>query len=219
MSLVLLYIGFLLHITLMVYRSVLTGHLPLVNSYESMLLLSFIFAVRIVAVPGKTSQILIHFEKLIMLIFLLVASLQPETLRAVTPVMPALRSVWLYIHVPAYMFAYVSLLASTLLACVTLFGKKTQFGLQKQLDRNVKFTFIAMLIGITTGGIWGQVSWANYWSWDPKETWALISLLFLALSFHKDDQKFKAVMVILSALTVLFNYLAVPWILAGLHSY
>ncbi len=133
--------------------------------------------------------------------------------------MPALNSVWMYIHVPSYMFSYVTLFSGLILAVMRLFRQKVIFAYDDQLNLDISLTMIFMSVGMITGAIWGQISWGNFWSWDPKETWALINIIVLSLYFHVSDRKRQALIVIVTALTVLFTYFGVTWLLSGLHSY
>ena len=93
--------------------------------------------------------------------------------------------------------------------------------LVNRMDTEIKIAFLFLNIGMITGGIWAYISWGNYWSWDPKETWALVNIFILAYYFHLDKSTGtkKAVIVILTLLSVIFTYLGVTFILSGLHSY
>lgn len=212
-------LGLLLHLLILVVRAVSANHPPFTNMYESILLLSFLLQVKLVFFQRSASALLVHLEKFIVLAFIiLLALLSPET-RAIRPVMPALNSIWMYIHVPAYLFAYVALFSATILALIHIFSRKSIFAYDKQMDMDVSLSFVFMSIGMLTGAIWGQLSWGNFWSWDPKETWALINILVMSFYFYKNDRKSQSWIIVFTAISVLFTYFGVTWLLSGLHSY
>lgn len=218
-SLYFLYFGFALHLAILIIRSLTAHHPPFTNVYESLLLLSFLMQVKFMFFQGSASARVINLQRLVVLIFTLVLILLPAEIRAIHPVMPALNSPWMYIHVPAYLFSYVALFSGLILAIIRLFSQKNIFAYDKQMDTDISLAMIFMSLGLVTGAIWGQLSWGNFWSWDPKETWALINIIVLSLYFHKNDRKAQSLIVILAALTVLFTYFGVTWLLSGLHSY
>ncbi|RKY52638.1 MAG: hypothetical protein DRP93_07815 [Candidatus Neomarinimicrobiota bacterium] len=214
-----LYLGFILHLTILIIRSLTAHHPPFTNVYESLLLLSFLMQVKFIFFQKSISDRVINLQRLAVLIFTVVLIALPPETRTIQAVMPALNSIWMYIHVPAYLFSYVALFSGLVLAIIRLFSRKNIFANDEQMDTDISLAMIFMSIGLVTGAIWGQVSWGNFWSWDPKETWALINMIVLSLYFHKNDRKAQALIVILTALTVLFTYFGVTWLLSGLHSY
>jgi len=168
---------------------------------------------------GAASSRVVNLQRFVVLIFTVVLVILPAETRAINAVMPALNSLWMYIHVPAYLFSYVALFSGLILAIIRLFSRKNIFTYDKQMDTDISLAMIFMSVGLVTGAIWGQISWGNFWSWDPKETWALINIIVLSLYFHKNDRKAQSLIVIIAALTVLFTYFGVTWLLSGLHSY
>ena len=214
-----LYLGFFLHLTLLIIRSVTAHHPPFTNVYESFLLLSFLMQVKFLFFQGAASSRVVNLQRFIVLIFTVVLVILPAETRAINAVMPALNSPWMYIHVPAYLFSYVALFSGFILAIIRLFSRKNIFAYDAQMDTDISLAMIFMSVGLVTGAIWGQISWGNFWSWDPKETWALINIITLSLYFHKNDRKAQSLIVIIAALTVLFTYFGVTWLMSGLHSY
>jgi len=214
-----LYLGFILHLTLLIIRSVTAHHPPFTNVYESLLLLSFLMQVKFLFFQSNAGVKVINLQRFVVLIFTVVLVILPAETRAINAVMPALNSPWMYIHVPAYLFSYVALFSGLILAIIRLFSRKSMFAYDEQMDTDISLAMIFMSVGLVTGAIWGQISWGNFWSWDPKETWALINIIVLSLYFHKNDRKAQSLIVILAALTVLFTYFGVTWLLSGLHSY
>ncbi|MBP5501831.1 MAG: cytochrome c biogenesis protein CcsA, partial [Bacteroidales bacterium] len=84
---------------------------------------------------------------------------------------------------------------------------------------------ILLGIGIFLGAVWANISWGRYWSWDPKETWALITFMIYAVGFHRISLKFlqnnrhQHLFFVLAFLTVLMTYFGVNYFLGGMHSY
>jgi ABC-type transport system involved in cytochrome c biogenesis permease subunit len=218
-SLILLYIGFALHLAILILRSLMAKHPPFTNVYESLLLLSFLMQVKFLFFQRSSGIHVINVQKLMVLLFTIVLVILPPETRVIRPVMPALNSIWMYIHVPSYMFSYVTLFSGLILAIIKLLSRKNVFASDEQMDMDINLTMIFMSIGMITGAIWGQISWGSFWSWDPKETWALVNIIVLSLYFHRKDRKLQSWIVIITALTVLFTYFGVTWLLAGLHSY
>ena len=214
-----MYLGFLLHFSVLICRSVIAHHPPFTNVYESLLLLSWLMLLKFLFFSKQINIRIIHFQRFIVLVFTLIPILMSPEIRAIQPVMPALNSIWMYIHVPAYLFAYVALFSGFIQALIQLLMKKSIFRYEEQMDTDISLAMMFLSIGLITGAIWGQISWGNYWSWDPKETWALINILVLSLYFYKHDRIVQSIIVIIAALTVLFTYFGVTWLLSGLHSY
>jgi ABC-type transport system involved in cytochrome c biogenesis permease subunit len=145
--------------------------------------------------------------------------------------MPVLQSPLLSIHVSVIMIAY------TLFAFMALNGvsslilsRKTSGQEQAQrltiISRTMLYpaTFL-LAIGIFIGAVWANVSWGNYWSWDPKEVWALITMIVYGIAFHdtsikwlRSDRIFN-IYIALAFLTVLMTYFGVNYLLGGMHSY
>ena len=138
----------------------------------------------------------------------------------IKPLMPALNSPWMYIHVPSYFVAYSSMLVATILSIMLLINKNSK-SLQNKLEEEVKIVFFFLNAGMITGAIWAYFSWGTYWSWDTKETWSLINILVLSYYFHVNKKEVvnKSAIVIITLLTIAFTYFGVTYILPGLHSY
>ena len=131
---------------------------------------------------------------------------------------PMLQSPWLYFHVTIIMAAYALFL---LLAILPLVG-----GDRRGLISIINQWGVTLLgIGIILGSIWASESWGSYWSWDPKETWALITFIVYALPMHKKivckiaDWQFYKLYYLFALLFVLMTYFGVNFVLGGMHSY
>lgn len=222
----LLFAAAILHLALLSVRSLIAKHPPFTNMYETFLLLPFLIALRCIVWPRQSSGQLHPVLYMISAAFLLTALLLPASMSDPRPLMPALNSPWMYIHVPAYFFAYMSLIVALIYALIILLRSKKDrkaglTDLCEKMDKEIRISFFFLNLGLITGAIWAYVSWGNYWSWDPKETWALINILILAFALHLKEptpQK-KAWIVIVTVLSVAFTYWGVTFILAGLHSY
>jgi len=131
------------------------------------------------------------------------------------PLIPALKSYWFLIHVPAYFAAYGALVVATIAAAC---------GLDKLSYRLIVFSFPFLTIGLTTGAVWANAAWGRYWGWDPKETWALVTWLVYALYLHLRfikgwRGKRMAAVAVVGFVFVVFTYFGVNFLLGGLHSY
>lgn len=149
----------------------------------------------------------------------------------IKPLMPALKSNWLLIHVVTCFLGYAAFTLGFGVALLYLAqekGPRPSLPPQRQLDRLLYQTtiigFLLLTLGILTGSVWAETAWGRYWSWDPKETWSLITWLIYATLLHarlvKGWQGRRiAWLAVLGFLAVLFTYFGVSFLLAGLHSY
>ena len=144
------------------------------------------------------------------------------------PLLPVLRSPFFSFHISTIVTAYALLLGILVVGIIALIKPKDKVRLErlKSLSTAMLYPAVALLaIGIFIGAIWANVSWGNYWSWDPKEVWALITLLVYAAPLHeklwKSFQKplFFHIYGIFAFLSVLFTYFGVNLILGGVHAY
>ena len=144
------------------------------------------------------------------------------------PLLPVLRSPFFSFHISTIVTAYALLLGILVVGIIALIKPKDKVRLErlKSLSTAMLYPAVALLaIGIFIGAIWANVSWGNYWSWDPKEVWALITLLVYAAPLHeklwKSFQKpmFFHIYGILAFLSVLITYFGVNLLLGGVHAY
>ena len=144
------------------------------------------------------------------------------------PLLPVLRSPFFSFHISTIVTAYALLLGILVVGIIALIKPKDKDRMErlKSLSTAMLYPAVALLaIGIFIGAIWANVSWGNYWSWDPKEVWALITLLIYAAPLHeklwKSFQKplFFHIYGIFAFLSVLFTYFGVNLILGGVHAY
>jgi ABC-type transport system involved in cytochrome c biogenesis, permease component len=144
------------------------------------------------------------------------------------PLLPVLRSPFFSIHISTIVTAYALLLGILVVGVIALVKPKDLARMErlKSLSTAMLYPAVALLAaGIFIGAIWANVSWGNYWSWDPKEVWALITLLIYAAPLHerlwKSFQKslFFHIYGILAFLSVLITYFGVNMLLGGVHTY
>jgi cytochrome c-type biogenesis protein CcsB len=142
----------------------------------------------------------------------------------------SLESGWLLIHVPVVIAAYGSLAVSAMASVAIIYqhikGKKS-VDTPGRLDRIAYLTALAglvlLIIGTLMGALWAKAAWGSYWSWDPKETWALFTIiiysLYVALRWKGMKGEDAAYLSLLGFLSVIFTYLGVSYLIPGLHSY
>ena len=144
------------------------------------------------------------------------------------PLLPVLRSPFFSLHISTIVTAYALLLGIMVIGIIAIIRPKDLARLErlKSLSMAMLYPGVTLLaIGIFIGAVWANVSWGNYWSWDPKEVWALITLLIYAAPLHekfwKTFQKplFFHIYGILAFLSVLFTYFGVNLLLGGVHAY
>ena len=220
----------------------LSGHIPLSNGYETMLFMAWVLLVLTVVLFRKFRIILV-LGPLAALCCLLVAMITGSG-SDITPLMPVLQSPLLSLHVMTVMCAYALFALQTLIGIYAVVrsssagllpkGRKnsTLSTLHSKLEKATALSQLLLYpavfllaIGIFLGAVWANVSWGNYWSWDPKESWALITLMIYAVPFHtssipafRNPRTYHIYMVV-AFLAVLITYFGVNYLLGGMHSY
>jgi cytochrome c-type biogenesis protein CcsB len=245
------------------------GYFPLSNLYESLLFLAWGITFITLIIENRSQINLIGSISTPIALFVTgFASLSlPESMQAPSPLVPALKSNWLMMHVTVMMLSYASLIVGSLLGIFFLILAKgkgktvelqgnsygtqvtnnklvdTAFYKTETLDnynnllisqdvatkqvasyRTISFGFPLLTIGIIAGAVWANEAWGSYWSWDPKETWALITWLVFASYLHarltKSWQGEKPAMIAsLGFVVVWICYLGVNFLGKGLHTY
>ncbi len=151
------------------------------------------------------------FSTMMAAVFIMINLLKPEI--HTKALMPALQSLWFVPHVVVYMFAYAMLSASFLLTVYMLLKRKKQSVKNDilVLEELVRVGFAFLTIGMTFGSLWAKVAWGHFWTWDPKETWALFTwLAYWIFLFIIGKEKYLKVSVSLSLLG--FICLQICWI-------
>lgn len=191
---------FLFTLALFVYRGILAGRVPLTNGGEVWhfcALCAFALALWL-----RPAPCLVVGAMALGVSYFSMGSLT-------APSAPVLRSFWLSLHVSIIIMAY------TLLAYLVVVPSR----------QVLRWAVATLAVGIFLGAAWAGQSWGRYWGWDPKEVWALITLLVYVLPLHKEslpwfrDERHLSWYLRLAFLTVLFTYFGVNFLLCGLHSY
>jgi cytochrome c-type biogenesis protein CcsB len=264
-------------------RWIENGYFPLSNLYESLLFFSWGITAITIFVEYKTKLILVGAvaTPLVMFVTAFATLSLPEGMQKAAPLVPALKSNWLMMHVSIMMLSYSTLIIGSLLSILFLvltkgkdvkiqgnsFGSKESSNFANQPNegglrdasigvltisssetsaadkilpnpqrltllesvdnlsyRIIGFGFPLLTIGIVAGAVWANEAWGSYWSWDPKETWALITWLVFAAYLHaritKSWQgKKPAILASIGFVVVWICYLGVNFLGKGLHSY
>lgn len=237
-------------------RWIIYQYFPLSNLYESLLFLTWCLTMFYLIIKQKYNQIIIgSIVSPISLFIIAFASFSlPTELQSAAPLVPALRSNWLMMHVTIMMTSYAALLLGSLLAIIFLIVKQfykiykekiiinnskntvktykynliSSINILENLDnlsyRTIGLGFPLLTVGIIAGAVWANEAWGSYWSWDPKETWALITWLIFAAYLHARLNKSwegekPAILATFGFLIVWICYLGVNFLGKGLHSY
>lgn len=249
-------------------RWIIAGYFPLSNLYESLLFLTWLLLTINLYIESKTQSKLIG--SVLLPVTLLISgfanlTLSPEMQKS-SPLVPALQSNWLMLHVSMMLLSYGTLIIGSLLCILFLVISRykdidlkaiddsslplynimldyyeakllipsndiSEFGKLKLLQsldnwsyRIIGLGFPFLTIGIISGGVWANEAWGSYWSWDPKETWALITWLVFATYLHARitkgwEGKKTAILGSLGFFVIWICYLGVNFLGKGLHSY
>ena len=226
--------GFILHTVAIVCRGIGAGRLPLTNQYEfatsfawGLCLLSMVFILRF------RFHVMGAFISPVVFLMIGYAAMQSKEVREL---MPALRSGWLGFHVSTAIIAYGAFGVSFVLGIIFLL--RDRLGGHGFLDRHIPDRQMLDLIGyrsvalgmlflsftIITGAIWAERAWGSYWSWDPKETWSLVTWIIYAIYLHLRIRrgykgKSAAIFAVIGFVCVLFTYIGVNTFIPGIHSY
>ena len=220
---ILLVISFLALTFGLVLRWIISGNVPMSNGYESMLTVAW-FVMLIAIFMQFRIRLVMVFGFLLSGFFLLVSHINQMD-PAIGQMMPVLNSPLLSMHVSIIMMSY-ALLSLTFICgimgiCMRSHGEELQ-----ALSRVFLYPALTCMgFGIFIGAIWANVSWGNYWSWDSKETWALITFMIYAVVVHTQSLPvFRKplvyhIYITLAFLSIAMTYFGVNYFLTGMHSY
>lgn len=216
------------------------GHAPLSNLYESLVFGAWAIMLIYLIFEYRTKQSALGvFPSIFAFLAMAYASFSPSVDARIQPLVPALKSNWLIAHVIACFLGYAAFAVAAGVSVLYLVRKSVKsnphpkgiialFPDPKQLDefnyQLIFFGFLWLSLGIITGSVWANSAWGSYWSWDPKETWSLITWLIYAAMLHaRSVQGWRGTKVAWLSLLgfgcVLFTYFGVNFLLSGLHSY
>ena len=249
-------------------RWVTNSYFPLSNLYESLIFLTWYLTFIVLIITKKTKNKLVGaiILPVSLLIISFISFCLPEDMKMAAPLVPALRSNWLMMHVTVMMLSYAILITGSLLSTLFLIiskGKKVKIygnsqnnsskilmeykssnnstvvnknefrkpytinllqGIDNLSYRTIGLGFPLLTIGIISGAVWANEAWGTYWSWDPKETWALITWIVFAIYLHtrinqKLTGRIPSIIGSIGFIIIWLCYLGVNFLSKGLHSY
>ncbi len=231
-----LVVSFIAHTISLGLRWYIAGHAPWSNGYEAMLYISWTIVLAGILF-ARSSELAMATTAIFAGVTLFVAHLSwldPQ----ITSMVPVLKSYWLTIHVSIITASYGFLGLSTLLGFVSLIfymmlgNEQRRERISINILESTRISEMAMIVGLSLltignflGGVWANESWGRYWGWDPKETWALVSILVYVFVTHmrfvpgmKSNFLFNASSVVAYS-SIIMTYFGVNYYLSGLHSY
>jgi cytochrome c-type biogenesis protein CcsB len=248
----------LLQTVWMIARWVAAGRAPFSNMFESLVLFAWALVVVFLGMrfgitglavdasreallkrPASIAWAILGAGTALMAVLILAYASTFEA--AIAPLMPALRSNWLTVHVFTCFLAYgavtIAMLSSiAYLVSTRLYRMKNTDGtadhaarpmtrmLEDVTDKTISFGFLFLTVGIVSGAVWANSAWGTYWSWDPKETWSLVTWFIYAIYLHCRFMRGwrgapAAWIAVIGFAAVVFTYVGVNFLLSGLHSY
>ncbi len=228
-------VGLIVHSAALIIRTIESGHAPFTNMYESLSFLSWAAILAYILMEGKYRIKKAGPYFMLIVIALMALASSPLMPQEAQPLVPALQSYWLWLHVSVTLlgeaFFAIAFVTSILYLIADSKEKKgipTSLSSEK-LD-SISYRSIAVgfplftLGGLVFGMVWAYQAWGRYWSWDPKEVWSLITWFVFALYLHTRivmgwKGRRSAIIAIIGFLAALFTYFGVNYLLSGLHSY
>ena len=231
----LIILGFLAHTSGLIMRWIISGHAPWSNGYESMIYIAWA-TILAGLIFSRRSLLTLAATAIVSAMLLMVAHLNwldPE----ITNLVPVLKSYWLMIHVAIIVASYGFLALGAILGFISLMliiftTRNNKVKLKDTLteltlinEKTIEIGLFMLTIGTFLGGVWANESWGRYWGWDPKETWALASILVYVFVLHMrfiPPLKGKYVFNVASLIaiwSIIMTYFGVNYYLSGLHSY
>ena len=213
-----------LHVLL---RWIVTGHAPVSNIPETLLLMSWLSSALSLVASSRRVPVLGLLCPVVASVCML-GSVLSDSVSPLSSLPPILRSPLLSVHVVLVMVSYTLLFCIALLSVRCLLHGCTPATLTRltALSRLLLYPAVSFLAsGIITGAVWANISWGTYWSWDAKETWALLTLMVYLAPFHihsldsDSSPRLYHIYVLVAFLVVLATYFGVSYFLPGMHSY
>ena len=213
------------------------GYAPLSNMYESLVFFAWSIAILYLVIEYiYKNRFLGAFAMPFAALAMILAEMKNP---AITPLLPALQSNWLVAHVITCFIGYAAFAIACGLGLVYLMKSRRSIDnnfkgvlsllpplliIDKIINNTLSFGFLWLTAGIITGAVWANSAWGTYWSWDPKETWSLITWFIYAAALHFRftkgwGGKRIAWFSIIGFASVMFTYYGVNFLLSGLHSY
>lgn len=225
--------GLVLHTVAILLRWVIASRPPFSNQYE--FAFTFSWGIALVFIVMMYIYKINNLGIFITPVLLLVATYSLFLSKEIQPLMPALRSNWLFFHVFTAVLGYGAFAVAFGLGILfimkniiekryTQIKKISREDLDYLIYRINSFGFLFLTITIITGAIWAQKAWTRYWAWDPKETWSLVTWIIYAVFLHIRISRGVrgnklAWFSIIGFVSVMFTYVGVNYVLPSLHSY
>jgi len=225
----------------LIARTIEAKHAPFSNLFESMILFTWaLILIYLFFEHRYKSKSMGAFVVSLGFLAIGAASMLPTSYKGIEPLNPALQSRWLEIHVVTTFIGYAGFALAFGLSIMYLiryrndmrknensFWAKSLPSLELLDDlgyKSIGLGFPFLTIGIITGAIWANYAWGTYWSWDPKETWSLITWFIYGAYLHARNTagwrgKRAAYLALIGFMSVLFTYWGVSFLLSGLHAY
>ena len=223
--------AFALHSAFLVWRGIAAKRLPLSNQFEFANAFAWGVALMLIVMRGrlKTDWLSVAAMPATLLV-MVYASLQPMEIK---DLMPALRSAWFGVHIGSAVLSYAAFVIAGCISLRYLLAVKKGNADRRALDqmdyfsyRMVAFGFLFLTVVILSGAIWAEQAWSAFWTWDPKEVWALITWIIYAVYLHlhlrsrgKDNRSFMAWYLVIAVPVVFFTFAGVNTLMHGLHTY
>ena len=235
LTIALLWCCFALHTTALILRWYISGHAPFTDAYESMIYVGW-SAIGAGLFFSRRSPLSVAATAFVTAMILMIAHwnwMDP----AIGTLQPVLNSYWLMLHVAVIVASYGPFALGMLLGAINLLLmifttknnaltlKKIQQELTIVNELSLTVGLVMLTIGNFIGGMWANESWGRYWGWDPKETWALISIMIYAFVIHlRLVPKMRSLwafnfMSVVAFGSILMTYFGVNFYLTGMHSY
>lgn len=227
--------GLAVHSAALIIRTIEAGHAPFSNMYESLSFFSWAAVFAYIIMEGKFKIRKAGPYMMLIVIALMALASSPLIPQDARPLVPALQSYWLWLHVSVTLlgeaFFAIAFVTSILYLIADSKEKKgVQTGLSSQKLDSISYRCVAVgfplftLGGLVFGMVWASQAWGRYWSWDPKEVWSLITWFVFAIYLHTRivmgwKGRRSAFIAILGFLAALFTYFGVNYLISGLHSY
>jgi ABC-type transport system involved in cytochrome c biogenesis permease subunit len=209
-------------LVIMLLRWIAGGHAPMAGGFDSMHLMAI--AIGIVALCTARRYHIAPSIALMAMGFCLMVAMMSGSNPPITHLMPVLSSPLLTLHVMVIMIAY-ALFIFAMLGSVAALLRPTLRSSMERTNLLLLYPAVALLaVGIIIGAVWANISWGNYWSWDPKEVWALITLLLYLYPLHLSAQRGHSTLhfhiwCIAAFFSVVVTYFGVNLLLGGMHAY
>ncbi len=222
--------GALAQTTYLVLRWIAAGRAPFSNMFESLVLFAWAVVVVYLAMQVRRKIPVLGAATALLAVLTLAYASTYET--KIQPLMPALRSNWLTVHVFTVFLGYggfgLAFLSGVAYLVAARAGSKARPETVEAFDlatgKTISFGFLFLTVGIIAGAVWANSAWGTYWSWDPKETWSLITWFIYAVFLHCRFMrgwrgKRAAWISVIGFASVVFTYFGVNFLLSGMHSY